>query len=58
MKLICVQTIYVTDLQSSLSFYQQGLEQKIEEQYGDCILQLQSEGSALILQKIESCIMY
>ncbi|RYV01073.1 hypothetical protein SOPP22_16040 [Shewanella sp. OPT22] len=54
MKPICVQTIYVTDLQKSLSFYQQGLEQKIEEQYGDCIVQLQSEGTALILQQIET----
>ena len=53
MKSICVQTIYVKNLEKSLNFYQQSLGQKILERYGDCIVQLQSEGVALVIQQIE-----
>lgn len=53
MKPICVQTIYVSDLDKALTFYNQALGYNVQERYGNCIVQLKSEGAVLILQKVD-----
>ena len=53
MQPVCVQTIYVTDIKRAVNFYGAGLGYEVEAEYGDCIVQLRTEGTALILQEIQ-----
>ncbi|WP_062260942.1 VOC family protein [Endozoicomonas arenosclerae] len=53
MKPICVQTLYVEDIEQSIAFYNQALGYEVEEKFGESIVQLKSDGVALILQKVD-----
>ena len=50
---ICVQTVYVPELQAALNFYTTALGYEVEQTYGPCIAQLKTPGTTLILQEIE-----
>lgn len=50
---ICVVTIFVSDMEVAKNFYEAQLGFVIEKEYSEEIVQLQHEGIALILQKVE-----
>lgn len=50
---VCVQTIFVTDLEEALRFYGDGLGYELKARYGPCIAQLRTGATTLILQQIE-----
>ena len=50
---ICVIGVYVRDIQQAKEFYCDTLGFEIAREYGDCILQLKSEGATFIIEKIE-----
>ena len=50
---ICVVGVYVNDLQKAREFYCDKLGFEIVREYGDCILQLKSEGVTFVIEEIE-----
>ena len=52
-KEICVQTIYVSNLPQAVDFYVRALGYEVQERYGDCIVQLRTKGTALVVQELE-----
>ena len=52
MRCVCVQTIYTLDLEKSVGFYVQGLGYEIAERYGNCIVQLKTDGIPLIVEQV------
>ena len=50
---ICVQTIYVSNLGQAVDFYVGALGYEVEARYGQCIVQLATRGTTLVLQEIE-----
>jgi len=51
---ICVQTVYVADLASAVRFFETALGYTVKARYGECIVQLATESTTLILQEIEA----
>jgi predicted enzyme related to lactoylglutathione lyase len=51
---VCVQTIFVSDLDEAVRFYTDGLGYEVKATYGPCITQLETGATTLILQKIEA----
>lgn len=51
---VCVQTVFVPDLEEAVRFYTSGLGYKVKATYGSCIAQLKTEATTLILQQIEA----
>lgn len=51
---VCVQTVFVPDLQEAVRFYTSGLGYQVKATYGDCIVQFRTGGTTLILQQIEA----
>jgi lactoylglutathione lyase len=49
---ICVVGVYVRDLQKAREFYCDRLGFEIAAQYGDCILQLRTEGVTFVIEEI------
>jgi catechol 2,3-dioxygenase-like lactoylglutathione lyase family enzyme len=49
---ICVVGVYVRDLQEARAFYCDKLGFEIAAQYGDCILQLKSEGVTFVIEEM------
>lgn len=54
---ICVQTIFVSDLDRAIRFYRDGLGYEVKARYGPCIAQLKTESTTLILEQIEGRIL-
>ena len=50
---VCVQTIYVTNLAHAVDFYVQALGYEVKDRYGQCIVQLSTQGTTLVIQEIE-----
>jgi predicted enzyme related to lactoylglutathione lyase len=50
---VCVQSVYVPNLQEAIDFYAAALGYEVEATYGGCIAQLRTGGTTLILQEIE-----
>jgi len=50
---VCVQTIFVSDLDDAVHFYTDGLGYEVKATYGPCITQLKTGATTLILQKME-----
>lgn len=50
---ICVQTIFVSDLDRAIRFYADGLGYEVKATYGPCIAQLKTGSTTLILEQIE-----
>ena len=50
---ICVQTIFVSDLERAIRFYSDGLGYEVKARYGPCIAQLKTGSTTLILEQIE-----
>jgi catechol 2,3-dioxygenase-like lactoylglutathione lyase family enzyme len=50
---ICVVGVYVRDLERAREFYCDTLGFEIAGEYGDCILQLKSEGVTFVVERIE-----
>lgn len=50
---ICVQSIHVRDLAAAVRFYETALGYAVKARYGDCIVQLATGSTTLILQEIE-----
>lgn len=50
---ICVQTIYVTNLSRAVDFYIGALGYEVEARYGQCIVQLATRATTLVIQEIE-----
>ncbi len=50
---VCVQTIYVHDLEQAVRFYSEGLGYEVKATYGSCITQLKTGATTLILEQIE-----
>jgi predicted enzyme related to lactoylglutathione lyase len=50
---ICVQTIFVSDLNRAIRFYGDGLGYEVKATYGQCIAQLKTGSTTLILEQIE-----
>lgn len=51
---VCVQTIFVRDLDEAVRFHAQGLGYEVKAAYGPCIVQLKTGSTTLILQQIEA----
>jgi predicted enzyme related to lactoylglutathione lyase len=51
---VCVQTVFVPDLQEAVRFFEQGLGYEVKAKYGDCIVQLRTGAATLILEQIEA----
>lgn len=51
---VCVQTVYVPDLDEAVRFYSEGLGYEVKATYGPCIVQLKTGATTLILEKIEA----
>ncbi len=51
---ICVVGVYVNDLAAAKQFYCDVLGFEVEQEFGDCIVQLKNNGVPFILQKIEN----
>lgn len=50
---ICVQTVFVPDLKQAVAFFQSALGYEVKANYGDCITQLRTGATTLIVQQIE-----
>lgn len=50
---VCVQTIYVSDLEQAIRFYAEGLGYEVKATYGPCIAQLRTGSTTLVLEQIE-----
>lgn len=50
---ICVQTIFVSDLDQAIRFYGDGLGYEVKATYGPCIVQLKTGLTTLIFEQIE-----
>jgi lactoylglutathione lyase len=52
---VCVIGIYVHDMEKARKFYCDSLEFRVKNEYEDgCIIQLENDGPALILEKVEN----
>jgi predicted enzyme related to lactoylglutathione lyase len=51
---VCVQTIYVSNLQEAVRFYADALGYEVKASYGSCIVQLKTGSVTLILEEIEA----
>lgn len=51
---VCVQTVFVPDLDEAVRFYSEGLGYEVKATYGPCIVQLKTGATTLILEKIEA----
>jgi predicted enzyme related to lactoylglutathione lyase len=51
---VCVQTVYVRDLDEAVRFYSAGLGYEVKATYGPCIVELKTGAITLILEKIEA----
>jgi len=51
---VCVQTVYVSNLQEAVRFYADALGYEVKESYGPCIVQLKTGSVTLILEEIEA----
>ncbi len=51
---VCVQAIYVSNLEEALRFYTSALGYEVKATYGPCIAQLKTGATTLILQQIEA----
>ncbi|RYF18390.1 MAG: VOC family protein [Comamonadaceae bacterium] len=51
---VCVQTIFVRDLQAATAFYTGALGYEVKATYGPCIAQLRTGATTLILQQREA----
>jgi predicted enzyme related to lactoylglutathione lyase len=54
MSRLCVVTIYVNDLAAAERFYTESVGLKVRERYGPCIIELEQDGPALVLQQIDT----
>lgn len=50
---VCVQTIFVRDLAAAIPFYTDALGYEVKATYGECIAQLRTGATTLILQQAE-----
>ena len=53
MNRICVLSVYVENLSEARQFYIDTLGFEVTAEYGDCLLQLKSEGLTLVLEQVE-----
>lgn len=51
---VCVQTVYVTDVRAAVDFYATALGCEVQAWYDDCLVQLKSSGTTLIIQQVEA----
>ena len=51
---VCVQTIFVPDLQEAVRFHTQAFGYEVKATYGPCIVQLKTGSTTLILQQLEA----
>jgi predicted enzyme related to lactoylglutathione lyase len=50
---VCVQTIFVRDLAAAIPFYTGALGYVVKARYGECIVQLRTGSTTLIVQQVE-----
>jgi predicted enzyme related to lactoylglutathione lyase len=50
---VCVQTVFVTDLDEAVRFYTEALGYEVKRTYGSCIVQLKTGSTTLILEQIQ-----
>jgi len=50
---ICVQSVHVPDLAAAVRFHESALGYTVKARYGDCIVQLATGATTLVLQEIE-----
>lgn len=50
---VCVQAVFVPDLEEAVRFHTEALGYEVKERYGPCIAQLRTGSTTLILQQIE-----
>jgi predicted enzyme related to lactoylglutathione lyase len=51
---VCVQTVFVPDLQEAVRFHTTALGYEVKATYGPCIVQLKTGATTLILQQLEA----
>jgi predicted enzyme related to lactoylglutathione lyase len=51
---VCVQTVFVPDLDEAVRFYSEALGYEVKTTYGPCIVQLKTGATTLILEKMQA----